>query len=126
MTNRLIIGFIIFLLIVSFSGCNDLTSKSNIEIISYEMNNKNFGFYGDGIEVKGIAKNNANTMKRVSIIGRLYDENGNYLGNNHDWALSDNVDSYSVPAGYTWNFKLVYHFDFSPNAKSIKFEIEVS
>jgi len=95
------------------------------------MNEKSFDMWNEGIEVTGTAKNNANHLQRVTIVGKLYDANNKYLGNSmHNNLLlynyHKNVDKYSVPADYTWDFTVIFVGDFVSNAKTVKFEIEAS
>jgi len=127
--HLIVIGTAVLLLVVGLSGC---VGKENngIEILNYEMNEKSFGVIGEGIEVTGTAKNNADYLQRVTIVGKLYDANNNYLGNSLShtalYYIQENVDKYSVPAGYTWDFTVIFVGDFVSNAKTVKFDISTS
>ena len=126
MRKIVILAAVVVLISITLSGCDTQNkTESNIEIISYDLHTKNYGYYGDGMEVTGTAKNNADHMQRVTIHGKFYDKDDVYLGGESE-QLSDNVRSYEVPAGYTWDFKLAFIGDYATQATKVIFSISTN
>lgn len=138
MYKKFVVGYILVLLIVGFSGCSEKKISGDvdkIELLDYSIETQKYddGYkkIGDGFIhndnaslylITGTIKNIAGEMiNSVNITAKFYDNKNNYL-------REENAYTGSIENNYTEGFMIKYYYNekYFENVCGVKFEFKVT